>query len=138
MVSLELLGCSLDLSSLLLFGELVLSDSFLLLLVDGLNKDSLVLVDVTLSMDVEEMIDILGDLLGFSILLQKSSKDSGSSLPQDLGWHSSVSGTSSLTSSVVSTLSLGLMNSLASGSGVHADLSLHDESILKQLLDVLS
>ena len=103
MVSLELLGSSLDLSSLLLFGELVLSDGFLLLLVDGFNKDSLVLVDVTLSMDVEEMIDILGDLLGFSILLQKSSKDSSSSLPQDLGWHSSVSGTSSLTSSVMST-----------------------------------
>lgn len=36
------------------------------------------------------------------------------------------------------TLSLGLVHSLASGPGVHMDLSLHDETVIEQLLDVLS
>jgi hypothetical protein len=49
------------------------------------------------------MIDILGDLLGLSVLLEKSSENSLSAHPQDLGWHSCVSGTSPLTSSVMST-----------------------------------
>jgi hypothetical protein len=124
--------------SLILCFELVLSDLVLLLLVDGFNKDGLVLVNVTLSMDVEEVIDVLGDLLGLSVLLEKSSEDSLSSHPQDLGGHSCVSGTLSLSHTVVSSLSLSLVDSLASGSGVHSDLSLHDKTVLEQLLDVLS
>ena len=43
-----------------------------------------------------------------------------------------------LTLAVVLTLSLGLVHSLASGSGVHADRSLHDESISVEFSDVLS
>ena len=49
------------------------------------------------------MIDILADFLSFSVLLEKSSEDSLSSHPQDLGGHSCVSGTSSLTSALMST-----------------------------------
>jgi hypothetical protein len=39
---------------------------------------------------------------------------------------------------IILTLSLGLVDSLASRSRVHSNLSLHDETILEQLLDVLS
>jgi len=115
-VSLFLLGSSLDTSGFLLLGKLVLSDLLLLHLVDGFNKNELVLIKVTLSMQVEEMVDILSDLLGFSVLLEKSSKDSLSSHPEDLRGHSCVFGTSSLTMSLMSSLSFGFMHSLASRS----------------------
>ena len=39
---------------------------------------------------------------------------------------------------LVLTLSLGLMHSLASGSGVDGDLSLHDESIVIEFSNVFS
>jgi hypothetical protein len=136
--SLILSASGLDLSSLLLFLELGLSDLLLLHLVDGLDKNSLVSVLVTLGSEVEEMVDISGDLLGLSILSEESSEDSLSSHPLDLNWHSSVSGTSSLTVTLMSALSLGLMHSLDSGSRVHSNLSLNDETILIELSNVLS
>lgn len=73
---------------------------------DSLNNLCFILVSITLSVQVEEVIDILRDFLGFSILLEKSSKDSLSPHPKDLGGHSCVSGTSSLTRSLMSTYSL--------------------------------
>ena len=111
MVSLLLLGCGLDLSSVFLLSELFLSDLLLLHLVDGFDEDRLVLELVTLGSEVEMMIDIRVDLLGFSILSEESSENSLSTHPEDLGWHSGVSCSLSLSSSVVSALSLGLVNS---------------------------
>ena len=104
-VSLGFLLGGLDLSSFSLFFELLFSDLLLLHLVDGFDQNVLVLEQVTLGGDVEMMIDILVNLLGFSILLEKSSEDSLSSHPEDLGWHSSVLGTLSLTVSVMSAYS---------------------------------
>jgi hypothetical protein len=101
-VSLGFLVSGLDSSGLSLLLELGLSNLLLLHLVDGFNQDGLVLVLVTLGTEIEVMVDILGDLLGFSILLEESSKNSLSSHPEDLGWHSGVSGTLSLTETVVS------------------------------------
>ena len=48
------------------------------------------------------MVDILGDLLGLSVLSQKSSQDSLSPHPENLSWHSGVGGTLSLTIAGVS------------------------------------
>mgnify|MGYP007004418923 CR=1 FL=1 len=101
-VSLGFLLSGLDSSGFSLFLELGLSDFLLLHLVDGLNQNRFVLELVTLGAEVEVMVDILGDLLGFSIFLEKSSEDSLSTHPQDLGWHSCVSGTLSLTETIVS------------------------------------
>ena len=84
------------------------------------------------------MVDILRDLLSLSVLLEKSSEDSLSSHPENLAWHSCVSGTLSLTSTVMSSLSLGLVNSLDSRFRVHADMLSDDKSVLEQLTDVLS
>ena len=69
-VSLGFLFSGLDLSGISLFFKLSFSDLFLLHLVDGFDQDGLVLELVTLGGDVEVMVDILGDLLGFSILLE--------------------------------------------------------------------
>ena len=102
MVSLGLLLSGLDSSGLSLFLELGLSHFLLLHLVDGLNQHRFVLEKVTLGAEIEVMVDILGDFLGLSVFLEKSSKDSLSAHPENLGRHSSVSGTLSLTETVVS------------------------------------
>ena len=102
-VSLCLSFSSLDLSGFSLFFELLLSDLFLLHLVDTFDEDSLVLELVTLWSKIEVMVNISVDLLGFSILSKKSSKNSLSTHPEDLWWHSGVSGTLSLTETWMST-----------------------------------
>ena len=138
MVSLLLLLSGLDSSSLTLGLELLLTDLLLLHLVDALDKNGLVLEEVTLGAEVEMMVDILGDLLGLSILLEKSTEDSLATHPQDLDRHTGVGGTLSLTETVVSALSFGLMHSLNAGARVHLHALLKDESISVQLADVLS
>jgi hypothetical protein len=101
-VSLGFLVSGLDSSGLSLFLELGLSNFLLLHSVDGFNQDGFVLELVTLGAEIEMMVDVLGDFLGFSVLLEKSSENSLSSHPEDLGRHSCVSGTLSLTETVVS------------------------------------
>lgn len=86
-----------------LFSKLVFSDFFLFHLVNSFNQDRLVLEKVTFWCEIEMVIDILGDLLGFSILSKESSKNSLSSHPNNFNWHSCVSCTLSFTSSCVST-----------------------------------
>ena len=138
MVSLLLSVGGLDSSSLSLGLELLLTDLLLLHLVDTLDEDGLVLEEVTLGGKIEVMVDILGDLLGFSILSEKSTEDSLAAHPQDLGGHTGVLGTLSLTVTVVSALSFGLVHSLNAGARVHMDGLLEDEAISMQLADVLS
>ena len=101
-VSLGFLLSGLESSGLSLFLELGLSDFLLLHLVDGFDQNGFVLELVTLGAEIEVMVDILGDLLGLSVLLEESSKNSLSSHPENLGRHSGVSGTLSLTETVVS------------------------------------
>ena len=84
------------------------------------------------------IVDILRDLLSLSILLQKSSEDSSYTHPANLRRHYCVSGSLLLTHSVVYTESFDSLGSLASRSGVHMDLSLHDESIVIEFSNVFS
>ena len=126
----------LDSSSISLLFKFLLEDLFLLHLVDGLDKNGLVFELVTLGSKVEMMINIGGDLLGLSIFSKESSENSLSSHVQNLSWHSSVSGTLSFTETIVSSLSFGLMHSLASGSGVDMNLSLHDKTIMIEFSNV--
>lgn len=96
-VSLSFLFSSLDSSSLSLLFEFLLKDLLLLGFVNGFNKNGLVFELVTLRGKIELMINSRADLLGLSIFSEKSSENSLSSHPEDLGWHSSVSGTLSFT-----------------------------------------
>ena len=138
MVSLLLSFGGLDSSGFLLLFELLFTDLLLLHLVDGLDKNGLVLVEVTLGANVEVMIDILGDLLSLSVFSEESSKNSLTSHPEDLGRHTGGLLTLPFTHTGVSSLSLGLMHSLDAGSRVHMNLSLHDKTISVEFLDVLS
>ena len=104
---------------------------------NSFNEDCLVFKEVTLASKVEVMVNIRADFLGLSVFSKESSKNSLSSHPEDLYWHSCVSGSLSLTEPSMSSLSLGLMNSLASRSRVDMDLSLHDKTIMEQFSNVL-
>ena len=138
MVSLLLSLGGLNSSGFLLGLEFLFSDLLLLHLVDGLNEDRLVLVEITLGSNVEVMIDILGDFLSFSILLEESSENSLASHPEELSRHTGVSSTLSLTSTGMSALPFSLVHLLDASSGVHVNLSLHDETITVELSNVLS
>jgi hypothetical protein len=137
MVSLLLSFGGLDSSGFLLFLELLFTDLLLLHLVDRFNKNGLILIEVTLGADVEVMIDILGDLLSLSILLEKSSEYSLTSHPDDFLRHTGAGSTLSLTETVVSTLPLCLSHSSNAGSRVDMHLSLHDKTISVKLSNVL-
>ena len=106
---LNVLGSSGLLLGLDLFGSQLLS----LLLPDSLDDDSLIFELVTLDGEVELVVtkglrttrtplQLLGDLSGLSVLSEEVSQRSLSSNPKNLGWHSGLSGTLSLTSSGVS------------------------------------
>ena len=136
-VSLILLFSSLDSSGLSLLLKFLLSLLFGLHLVDRLDQDGLVLELVTLWGQVEVMVDILCDFLWLSILSEQSSKNSLSSHPENLGWHSCVSGTLSLTSTGMSSLSLSFVNSLYSWSWVHLNVLSYDQTILEKFTNVL-
>lgn len=75
------------------------------------------------------------DLTGGSVLGQQSSQDSQSSHPQNLGWHSCVGGTLSLTVTHVSTTSLGFSQGSGVSSGVDGGWLLDDGAVLVQLSD---
>lgn len=118
--------------------ELSLTDLLSLELVDGLDQDVLVLELVTLGSKVELVVDVLVDLLGVSISLQKTSEDTGSADGQNLGWHTGITGTLLVTSTLMATLSLLSLVALYTGAGVHMDLSSDDKTILVELSDVLT
>ncbi len=95
-----------DMSTLLSSTLLAVVNGFLLSLgsnllglhtVDSLDQVSLGLESVTLGEEVELVVDVLVDLLGLSVLLEKTTKDSHSSHPEDLERKTSILGTSSLT-----------------------------------------
>lgn len=138
MSSLFLSGGILSSSSFLLFFQLLFSDLFLFHLVDGFNQDTLVLELVTFGTQVEVMVDFLADLLGVSILSEKSSQNSLSSHPEDFLGHSGVLSSLSLTVTTMSSLSFGFMISLYSSFGVHVELSSHYQSIFEEFSDVFT
>ena len=105
---------------------------------DGFNQDTLVLELVTFGTQVEVMVDFLADLLGVSILSEKSSQNSLSSHPEDFLGHSGVLSSLSLTVTTMSSLSFGFMISLYSSFGVHVELSSHYQSIFEEFSDVFT
>jgi hypothetical protein len=118
--------------------ELSNTDLLSLKLVDSLHKNILVFELVTLCTEVELVVNVLVDFLGVSVLLEESTENAGSADGKDLGGHTGLSSTLSVTSTLMATLSLLGLVSLNTGTGVHGDLSLNDDTILVELSDVLA
>jgi len=106
--------------------------------VNGLHKNVLVLELVTLGSKVQLVVDMLVDLLAFSVFLEQSTENTSSADGENLAWHTSVTGTLSVTSSLMATLALLGFVSLDTGARVHGDLTSDDKTILEKFSDVLA
>ena len=115
--------------------ELVGFNLFGLLLENGLDQHSFVLELVTLGGKVEFVVKMTVELLGFSVFPEKSSEDSLSSDPKDLGGHSAFLSTSAFSGTSVVAFALGFKMESSSGSGVDFLFSLHDKTILDEFAD---
>ena len=91
-------------SGLSLSLEVLLTEEVSLLLVNSLNQDILVLELVTLCSQVKLVVHFLVDLLGITISLEETTEDAESAHPDDLDWHTGISGTLSLSLADVTTL----------------------------------
>lgn len=125
-------------SGLSLLLQRLLTSSLGLSLDDVLDQSSLVLESVTLGRQVQAVVQVLVNLASVSVLGQQSSQDSQSSHPHNLGWHTSVGGTLSLTVTHVSTRSLGLGVSSSSRSRVDGHWLLDNGTVTVQLSDSLT
>jgi len=125
-------------TSLSLSLEDLLGDGLVLLLVDGLHESLLVLEDVTLGAQVEVVVHVLVDLVGISVLLEKTTEDAHAADPQNLAGHTGILGTSSLTETGVSTKALGLESLAGSVARVDNWRLTDDETVLDELADVLA
>ena len=118
--------------------EILLADNFSLGLVDGLNKDVLVLELVTLGTQVQLVVHLAVDLLLLSIPTEQSTEDAKSAHPEDLLGHTGVLGTLSLTGTLMAALALGLSPCLCARSRVGCNNLSHDQSVLHKLPNVLA
>jgi len=107
-------------------------------LVDVFNKSTLVLESVTLAQMVQFVVKVLVNLSGCSVLDQKTSENSESAHPQDLAWHSCISGTLPLTETGVSSLASRSSKVSGSGSRVHGNWLLDDKTVIDKLSDSLA
>ena len=62
-----------------------------------LEQDTLVLELVTLSVEVEGVINVPVDFLGVTHLVEKTTEDTDAAHPEDLEWKTGVGGTATLT-----------------------------------------
>ena len=105
---------------------------------NSLDKNLLILIDVTLGQQVELLIHMSLDLSRRSVFLKKSSESSLPSDPKDFLRHSGISTTSSLTNSHMSSFSLFSESLKSSESRVDLDISLSDHSVFDEASDVES
>jgi len=83
-----------------------ISDLFSFQFVNCFHENILVLELVTLGSKVQLVVDVLVDLFAVTILLQQSSKDSCSADSKDFAWHTGITGTLSVTGTLMTTLAL--------------------------------
>lgn len=102
-------------------------------LVDVLHKDTLVLEDVTLNLEVELVVDVLIDLASLAVLAKHATEDAHAAQPNDLRWHAALAGTTTLTDTRVAALGLGLGHTADTEARVDGLGLLDDESVLDQL-----
>ena len=128
----------LETTSLHLVGENLGSGLLGLSLVNVFHEHTLVLEDVTLGLLVEDMVEVLIDFSGLSILSQQPSEDSLPSHPLDLGGETSVGGTLSLTGTSVATFSLGGKVGTSACAGVDNSGFNDNSAVLDEFLHVCS
>lgn len=118
--------------------ESTLTGSLSLGLVDVLNQSTLVLEGVTLAQLVQAVVKVLVDLAGLTVLDEEPAEDTEAAHPKDLGGHTSIGGTLTLTETGVTTSTLGELKSTSAGTGVHRDGLLDNQTVGNELADSLT
>jgi len=124
LLGLSLIGQSLNLSMLTLH------------CVNGLKQDTLVLELVTLGMEVEGVVDVLINFLGVTHLVEETTEHTDATHPEHLEGETRIGGTTTLTSTGVTSLALGLIALPHSVSRVNNGRLLHNKPILLQASNV--
>lgn len=107
-------------------------------LVDGLDQVTLVLVDVSLALKVEIVVQVLVDLLLSTVLGKEATEDAKTTNPEELLGHTGVGTTLSLSETSVAAEELGGVSLSHSETGVDLDRLADDETILEELTDSLT
>lgn len=107
-------------------------------LVDRLDQVALVLVDVSLDLKVELVVQVLVDLLLGTVLLEKTAEDAETTNPEELGRRAGIGGTLSLTQTIVAAQQLRGMSLSNAETRVHLDRLTDDDTILEKLADGLA
>jgi len=125
-------------TSLLLGLELLIVKLLSLHFVDFLDQNVLVLELVTLGGQVELVVDVLVDLLGFTVALEQPTEDTGATHGEDYGRHTGVLGSPAVTGAVVASSALLSLVALDTGARVHGARAADNDTILVQFADVLA
>ncbi|GMT32827.1 hypothetical protein PFISCL1PPCAC_24124, partial [Pristionchus fissidentatus] len=121
-----------------LVGKLLGAGVLDLLLEDELHEVSLVLEGVTLGAEVQNVVQVLVDLLGLSVLLQKAAEDAHASHPDNLLGHTGILGTETLSGASKTNFAASLGELTGTVTGVHSDGFADDKSVLHQTTYVLA
>jgi hypothetical protein len=111
---------------------------FSLLLVNVFHQNALVLEHITFHLHVQVVVQMTINLLGFTVLLQETTKDTHASHPQEFDWHTSVGCTTALSIAAMTSLSSGDCVLANTETRVHDDGFLDDQTVLDELADVLT
>ncbi len=106
--------------------------------VDVINKNALVLEDVTLSLQVKLLVEVVVDLAIVTVVGEKAAKDTGTADPENLGGHTGLAGTGALAETTVAAFSLSLGTGTDTEAGNTVDLLLGDNVITNKLTDTLT
>lgn len=101
------------------------------------NKGSLVLKGVTLAQVVQLVVQVFVDLSRGTVFDQETAQDSHAAHPENLGGHTSIGSTLSLTVTTVSAFPSGKVQLAGTASRVHSHGLSDDEAIGDQLADRL-
>lgn len=111
---------------------------FILHLVDSLDQVALVLVDVSLDLKVEVVVQVLVNLLLFAILDKETTENAHTADPEELFRGTGVGSTLSLTVAGVTSQSLSRMSLSHSKTRVDLDGQADDHTLLEQLTNRLT
>ena len=84
------------------------------------------------------MVEVLVDLLGVTVALEKTAQDASAAHGEDLGGHASVLVTLAVAQALVAAIALLLFVDLDAVAGVDGDLGALDVAVLVELTDVLA
>jgi hypothetical protein len=100
-----------------------------------LHEDTLVLEGVTLGLEVKDVVEVLVDLAGLTVLAEETTEDTHATEPLDLGGHTGLGGTLALTSARVATKTLRGGVGTSAGTRVDDGGLDNDVAVLEELAD---